>query len=67
MSLYRVDKINVDVCQKHVDEWADKVKKYRVIKPYTAKVLNFAIKRSYLQTNPFTLVDTPKPSKPRSN
>jgi len=61
MSLYRVDKITVDVCQKHVDEWAEKLKKYWVIKSYAAKVLDFAIKRGYLQTNPFTLVDTPKP------
>jgi len=61
MSLYKVDKITVDACQKHVDEWADKLKKYRVIKSYAAKVLDFAIKRGYLQTNPFTLVDTPKP------
>lgn len=61
MSLYKVDKITVDVCQKHVDEWADKLKKYRVIKSYAAKVLDFAIKRGYLQTNPFALVDMPKP------
>lgn len=61
MSLYKVDKITVDACQKHVDEWADKLKKYRVIKSYAAKVLDFALKRGYLQTNPFTLVDTPKP------
>lgn len=61
MSLYKVDKITVDACQKHVDEWADKLKKYRVIKSYAAKVLDFAIKRGYLQTNPFALVDMPKP------
>lgn len=63
MSLYRVNKITVDVCQQHVDEWADKLKKYRVIKSYASKVLDFAIRRGYLQTNPFTLVDMPKPKK----
>lgn len=63
MSLYRVHKITVDVCQKHVDEWAEKLKKYRVIKSYASKVLDFAIKRGYLQINPFTLVDTPKPKR----
>jgi integrase len=63
MGAYKIEKINVDVCQKHVDEWAKKLKKFRVVKAYAAKVLNFAIKRGYLQTNPFTLVDMPNPAK----
>ncbi|WP_042476495.1 site-specific integrase [Bacillus ndiopicus] len=59
MCEYKIEKINVDICQKHVDEWADKLKKFRVVKAYAAKVLNFAIKRGYIQTNPFTHVDMP--------
>ncbi|WP_336663716.1 tyrosine-type recombinase/integrase [Kurthia gibsonii] len=59
MSDYKVDKINIDVCQKHVDEWSDKLKKFRTVKSYAAKVLDFAIKRSYIQTNPFNHVDMP--------
>lgn len=60
LGLYKIDKLNVEECQKHVDEWANKLKKYRIIKSYAAKVIDFAIKRGYMQTNPFTLVDMPK-------
>lgn len=59
MGDYKIEKINVDVCQKHIDEWATKLKKFRMVKAYAAKVLDFAIKRGYLQTNPFALVDMP--------
>ncbi|ACA38107.1 site-specific integrase [Lysinibacillus sphaericus] len=59
MREYKIDKITVDVCQKHVDKWAEKLKKFRVVKAYAAKVLDFAIKRGYMQTNPFTHVDMP--------
>lgn len=59
MGAYKIEKINVDVSQKHVDEWAEKLKKFRTVKSYAAKVLDFAIKRGYIQTNPFTLVDMP--------
>jgi len=57
---YKIDKMNVDVCQRHVDEWATKLKKFRMVKSYAAKVLDFAIKRGYLQSNPFALIDMPK-------
>ena len=63
MSTYKIDKIHVDVCQKHVDEWASKLKKFRMVKSYAAKVLDFAIKHGYIQTNPFTHVDMPNISK----
>lgn len=67
MGCYKIEKINVDVCQKHIDEWASKLKKFRVVKAYAAKVLNFAIKRGYLQTNPFTLVDMPTTANKKAN
>lgn len=57
---YKIDKMNVDVCQRHVDEWATKLKKFRMVKSYAAKVLDFAIKRGYVQANPFALIDMPK-------
>lgn len=57
MSAYKIEKIHVDICQKHVDEWASKLKKFRMVKAYAAKVLDFAIKRGYIQTNPFAHVD----------
>lgn len=59
MGSYKIQKIHVDVCQKHVDEWASKLKKYRTVKAYAAKVLDFAIKRGYIQTHPFAYVDMP--------
>lgn len=60
MSDYRIEKITIDVCQKHVNEWAHKFKNYRATKSYASSVLDFAIKRGIIQTNPFNLVDTPK-------
>lgn len=58
MSAYKIEKITVDICQKHVNEWAEKLKKFRMVKAYAAKVLDFAIKRGFIQTNPFTYVET---------
>ena len=58
MGNYRIEKINIAICQKHFDEWASKVKKARTIKAYAKKVLDFAIVHGYLTTNPFTHVET---------
>ncbi|KGR75840.1 site-specific integrase [Ureibacillus sinduriensis] len=58
MGSYKIDKIKIDICQKHFDEWASKLSKARTIKSYAALVLDFGIKRGYLQTNPFTHVET---------
>lgn len=58
MSEYKIKKITIDVCQLHVDEWSSKLKKFRMVKSYASKVLDFAIKRGYIQTNPFTHVET---------
>lgn len=58
MARYKIDKINIDICQKHFDEWATKLSKARTIKSYAALVLDFGIKRGYIQTNPFTHVET---------
>lgn len=63
MGAYKIEKIHVDVCQRHLDEWSMKLKKYRMVKAYAAKVLDFAIKRGYIKTNPFVHVDLPAPSK----
>ncbi|MEK4627353.1 MAG: site-specific integrase [Solibacillus sp.] len=60
---YKIDKMNVDICQHHVDAWAKKLVNFRMVKSYAAKVMDFAIKRGYIQTNPFTLIDMPKGSK----
>lgn len=60
LGAYKIDKMNVDVCQRHVNEWASKLKKYRMVKSYASKVIDFAIKHGYIKTNPFTLVEMPK-------
>lgn len=59
MGNYKIEQIHVDICQKHVDEWADKLKKFRKVKSYAARVLDFAIKRDYIQKNPFAYVEMP--------
>lgn len=60
---YKIEKINVDVCQQHVDEWSKKLKRFGTVKSYAAKVLDFAIKRGYIQNNPFQLVEMPNVKK----
>lgn len=59
MSSYRLDKINVDVCQKHLNNWATQLKNFLKVKAYASKVLDFAIKRDYIRVNPFSLTDNP--------
>lgn len=59
MGAYKIEKIHVDICQKHVDEWASKLKGFNKVKAYAAMVLDFAIKRDYIKINPFTHVFIP--------
>ena len=63
MGAYKIDKIDVAICQKHVDEWAKKLQRFRMVKAYAAKILDFAIKRGFLQINPFSLVEASKKKK----
>jgi len=58
MGNYRIEKITIAICQKHYNEWATKVQKARTIKSYAKKVLDFAIVHGFIQTNPFTHVET---------
>lgn len=60
LSLYKIDKMNVDICQSHVNDWAKKLKNVRIVKSYASKVMDFAIKRDYIKTNPFSFVDIPR-------
>lgn len=57
---YKIDKMNIDICQQHVDSWAEKLQKFRTVKSYASKVMDFAIRRGLLRNNPFKLVDMPK-------
>lgn len=57
----KIDKIDVVACQKHVNVWSKKLKKFRMVKHYASKVLNYAMKHNYIHKNPFSLVEMPKP------
>ncbi|MGE8036731.1 tyrosine-type recombinase/integrase [Lysinibacillus sp. NPDC093692] len=59
MSNYRIDKIDISTCQELVNQWSKKLKGFKMVKSYAAKVLTFAIKRGYIQTNPFDAVEMP--------
>lgn len=63
MGDYKIDKIDIATCQKHVNEWSKKLVHFRKVKAYAAKVLNYAIKNGYIDKNPFDLVEMPKPKK----
>ncbi|MGF2143438.1 tyrosine-type recombinase/integrase [Vagococcus fluvialis] len=59
----RVDKINLKMCQKEVNKWADRTKVYKVILQYATKVMNYAISLELVNNNPFNNVIRPTPKK----
>lgn len=59
MGKYRIEKINIDACQKHVNEWAKKLKGFAAVKSYASSVLDFAIRLGLLKNNPFKHVTMP--------
>lgn len=59
MGDYKIAKIDVVVCQKHVDQWAKKLKRFNMVKAYAAMVITFAIRRGLIYKNPFDLVEIP--------
>lgn len=60
---FRVEKMTIDVCQRPVDGWAAKLECAKRIKLYASMVMKFAIKRGYIQSNPFDHVEVIKPKK----
>lgn len=60
MGEYKIDKIEYSICQKHVDEWAKKLVNFDKLKVYASNVMHEAVKRKYINSNPFTLVELPK-------
>lgn len=65
MGDYKIDKINVDVCQRHTDEWMEKLVNGDKTKSYASAVMHFAEQRGYINKNPFDLVSLPHKSKRR--
>ncbi len=63
MGDYKIEKIDIATCQKHVNEWSKKLVHFRKVQAYAAKVLTYGIKHGYLENNPFSLVEMPKPKK----
>jgi len=57
---YRIQKMDVDICQYHVNEWSDLLVNFSSVRDYASSVLDFAIIRGYILTNPFDLVKLPK-------
>jgi len=57
---YKIDKINVQLCQKHVNEWFSKLKKFRTLKSYTSKIFEYAITLGIIIDNPLKRVTMPK-------
>lgn len=66
MGAYKIDKINLAICQRHVDEWVEKLVNGDKVKSYASIVIRYAMKHNYIQTNPFDLVDLPRKLKKRS-
>lgn len=59
----RVDKINLKMCQKEVNKWADRTKVYKVILQYATKLMDYAISLELVNNNPFNNVIRPTPKK----
>lgn len=59
MGDYRIEKIDIVTCQKFVNIWAKKLKRFRMVKNYAAKVMTYAMKNGYISKNPFSLVEIP--------
>lgn len=59
MGDYRIEKIDIVTCQKLVNLWSKKLKRFRMVKNYAAKVMTYAMKNGYVSKNPFSLVEIP--------
>lgn len=57
---YKIEKINVALCQNTVNEWFKNYSEYRIFKSYAARIFAFAIKHDFIQNNPMKLVEVPR-------
>lgn len=57
---YKIEKINVALCQNIVNEWFKNYSEYRIFKSYAARIFDFAIKHDFIQNNPMKLVEVPR-------
>ncbi|AMW99785.1 site-specific integrase [Rummeliibacillus stabekisii] len=56
---YKIAKIDAAICQKHVNQWAKKLQRFRMVKNYASLVMKYAIKHGLINKNPFDLVEMP--------
>lgn len=56
----RINQIDVMMCQKCVNTWFEKIKKYSAIKAYAAQILDLAITLGMITVNPMQLVKVPR-------
>ncbi|MBD8034604.1 site-specific integrase [Solibacillus merdavium] len=64
---YRIEQLNVDICQRFVNKLHEKLVKARTVKAYASKVLDYAVIRNLINTNPFKLVEMPKKRAPKKS
>lgn len=57
---YKIEKVNVQTCQKHINEWFNKLQKYRTVKSYASKVFDYAVTLGIITDNPMKRVTMPK-------
>ena len=56
----KLNKISVTYCQTTVNNWCDSLAKYRVMKNYVTKVLDYSIALGLLKDNPMRKITMPK-------
>lgn len=56
---YRIANIDTAICQKHVNQWAKKLTRFRMVKNYASLVMKYAMKHGIIDKNPFELVEMP--------
>jgi len=56
----KLNKISVTYCQTTVNNWCDSLAKYRVMKNYVTKVLDYSVTLGLLKDNPMRKITMPK-------
>ena len=61
MGHYKIDRIDIATCQKHVEQWSEVLKGFMKVKSYASLVITFAMRQKYIDINinPFDLVEIP--------
>lgn len=60
LGAYRIEKLSVQLCQKHTNTWFKNLKNFRMVKAYASMVLDYALTLGIVTSNPMKLVTMPK-------